>query len=316
MRRTSTGKRVDLTDRDIALFKLLHRYRYLRSNFLYAFLGGNSETRFKERLGHLYHDGRYINRPEQQWQFANCRYMPVVYELDDAGERVRRDNGLIRNQSPLLSKGRTGAYRQFAHQLMICECLASIELGVAQQSGLRFISWQEIIARGPQTTGIAGNPFEFSASISRACRLTGRVLSADIKLVPDGLFGLEYENGEDKSYRFFALEVDRNTMPIRRSGLDQTSYLRKILGYQQIIERRSYKSCLGIPNLFVLTVTTNEIHMANIMALVQGLNSGRGSKLFLFQSTNRSASPADLLNVPWRRAGHAEFFLNRVGQVL
>src|SRR5712692_10132880 len=113
MRRISTGKRVELTERDIELFKLLDRYHYLRSNFLYAFLGGKSETRFKERLGHLYHDGGYINRPAQQWQFANCRYMPVIYELDTKGEKLLRDQGLVRDTSPLLTKGRTGAYRQF-----------------------------------------------------------------------------------------------------------------------------------------------------------------------------------------------------------
>src|ERR1700674_1308905 len=128
MRRINTGKRVELTDRDIELFKLLNRYQYLRSTFLYAFLGGNSETRFKERLGHLYHEGRYINRPEQQWQFANCRYMPVIYELDDRGEQVLRERGLKQSESPLLKKGRIGAYRQFAHELMICDCMASIEL--------------------------------------------------------------------------------------------------------------------------------------------------------------------------------------------
>src|SRR6267378_2369452 len=47
MRRISTGKRIELTDRDIELFKLLNRYHYLRSNFLYAFLGGGSETRLQ-----------------------------------------------------------------------------------------------------------------------------------------------------------------------------------------------------------------------------------------------------------------------------
>ena len=112
MRRVSVGKRIELTDRDIELFKLLNRYRYLRSNFLYAFLGGNSETRFKERLGHLYHDGQYINRPPQQWQFANCRHMPLIYELDDKGEQVLRQHGLLQSDSPLLTKGRAGACRQ------------------------------------------------------------------------------------------------------------------------------------------------------------------------------------------------------------
>jgi hypothetical protein len=68
MQRISSGKRIELTPRDIELFKLLYRYQYLRSGFLYAFVGGESQTRFKERLGDLYHDGRFINRPEQQWQ--------------------------------------------------------------------------------------------------------------------------------------------------------------------------------------------------------------------------------------------------------
>src|SRR5689334_1576774 len=122
MRRAPTGRRVELSERDIELFNLLTRYRLLRSNFLYAFLGGKSETRFKERLGHLYHEGRYINRPEQQWQFANSRYMPVVYELDVQGEQALRLVGRMEPTSPILRNGRTGALRQFMHQLMICEC--------------------------------------------------------------------------------------------------------------------------------------------------------------------------------------------------
>src|ERR1700730_14802079 len=152
MHRVSAGKLIDLTNRDIELFKLLNRYRYLRSDVLYSFLGGSSETRFKERLGHLYHDGRYINRPGQQWQFANSRHMPAVYELDARGEQVLRQQGLSQSDSPLLKKGRAGACRQFAHELMICDCVASIELGVREDLGLRFISWREIIAKAPEST--------------------------------------------------------------------------------------------------------------------------------------------------------------------
>src|SRR5262249_46521770 len=102
--------------------------------------------------GDLYHDGKFVNRPEQQWQFAKCRCMPLVYELDVRGEQVLRDHGLPVHSSPLLTKGRMGVARQFAHQLMICDCLASIELGVRQNTALRFISWQEILAKAPKET--------------------------------------------------------------------------------------------------------------------------------------------------------------------
>ena len=64
MRRFRTGKRIELTKRDIAIFRWLSRYRYLRSSYLHAFVGGKSETRFKERLGDLFHEGR----PGRIWQ--------------------------------------------------------------------------------------------------------------------------------------------------------------------------------------------------------------------------------------------------------
>lgn len=210
MCRVSAGKRIELTDRDIELFKLLNRYRYLRSDLLYSFLGGNSETRFKERLGHLYHDGRHINRPRQQWQFANCRHMPLIYELDAKGEQALRQQGLIQSDSPLLTKGRPGACRQFAHELMICDCIASIELGVREDPGLRFISWQEIIGKAPETTRNLSNAFELPVSISHTFSNSKGVQRADIKIVPDALFGLEYTTRGQKTYRFFALEADRN----------------------------------------------------------------------------------------------------------
>ena len=318
MHRISSGKRIELTERDIELFKLLNRYHFLRSNFLYAFLGGNSETRFKERLGHLYHDGRYINRPEQQWQFANSRYMPVVHELDDRGEQVLRERGLIHSDSPLFKKGRMGAYRPFAHELRICDCMASVELGVRQDQSLRFISWQEIIAKSPESTRKLDNPFAIPVSVSHTFPRTGVAQRADIKIVPDGLFGLEYTRDGSRAYRFFALEADRNTQPVTRSDLRQTSYLRKILAYRQISAQNIHKSHLGLPNLFVLTVTTNESHMTNIMSLVRELAHEGKSRMFLFKTMSslgnfeKAPEPtAHLLTDPWQRVGVEPFFIYR-----
>jgi hypothetical protein len=307
MCRAKMGKRVELTERDIELFKLLNRYQFLRSDVLYAFLGGNSQTRFKERLGHLYHDGAYINRPQQQWQFANSRHMPLVYELDARGEQVLASLGLLKEE--VLKKGRMGACRQFTHQLMICECLAAIEIGVRQQSGLRFISWQEIIAKAPERTRAMENPFAIPVSISHALPGRGTTHRADVKVVPDGLFGLEYNQSGQKLYRFFSLEADRNTMPIKRANLRQTSYLRKILSYREIVAKDLHRVHLGLPNFLVLTVTTSAQHMTNIMALVQELAVEGKSTLFLFKAINgpgdfqKPPSPL-MLSEPWQRVGY------------
>jgi hypothetical protein len=147
-----------------------------------------------------------------------------------------------------------GVARQFAHQLMICDCLASVELGVRQNTALRFISWQEILAKAPEVTCSKDNPFAIPITISHTGPGSGVTHTADVKVVPDGLFGLEYARDGQKLYRFFALEADRNTMPIKRANLEQTSYPRKVLAYRMIISRDVHRSHLGLPNLLVLRV--------------------------------------------------------------
>jgi hypothetical protein len=102
---------------------------------------------------------------------------------------------------------------------MICDCLASIELGVRQQTSLRFISWQEILAKAPERTCSTDNPFAIPVAISHTLPGSGTTHRAEIKAIPDGLFGLEYVRDGQKLYRFFALEADRNTIPVKRSEL-------------------------------------------------------------------------------------------------
>ena len=115
--------------------------------------------------------------------------------------------------------------------------------------------------------------------------LAGRgTTRVEVKAIPDGLFGLEYAREGQKLYRFFALEADRNTIPVKRTNLAQTSYLRKVLAYRQIVLQDIQRTHLGLPNLLVLTVTTNEQHMRNIMALVKELATDGKSTLFLFKT--------------------------------
>lgn len=297
MKRERTGKRIELTPRDLAIFELLERYRYLRSTYIHAFVGGASETRFKERLGDLYHEGGYLDRPKEQWQFAKSAYMPVVYENTSAARRVlseRSGDGL----SGASNRYGTGANRQFAHTLMICEIVASIEIAATADPNLRFIPWHEIFAKAPAATRNSPHPLRIP------CQGT---VGADF-VVPDALFGLEYRAGEKKSYRFFALEADRATMPVIRANCDQTSYLAKLIAYREVLASEAYRAHLGLPNLLVLTVTTSERHKAGIMSALFDVTGG--STAFLFKSVEGNppggmsrAEPSVLLE-PWERAGY------------
>jgi Replication-relaxation len=244
--------------------------------------------------------------------------MPLVYELDAKGEQLLRQQGLVQSDSPLLQKGRAGACRQFAHDLMICDCIASMELGMREDPGLRFISWQEIIAKAPETTRALHNPFEIPVSISHTFSNSKGTQRADIKIVPDALFGLEYTSNGQMSYRFFALEADRNQMPVARSNLRQSSYLKKILAYRAIAAQNIYKAHLGIPNFLVLNVITNERHMSSIMALLDEMTAKHGSQMFLFKSISTlgdfriAPTPTShILIAPWKRVGCDDFYINK-----
>jgi len=253
MRRTRTGKRLELTTRDIEIFKLLARYRYLPSSFIHAFVGGRSETRLKERLGDLFHEG-YIDRPDQQWEFANALSRHTIYESDSGAARTLREVGItVGDRRTFLSET---AHRQLLHSLMICQVLASLDLGVRGDSRLRFIAWPEILGRAPQATRSSGAPFRLP-------------VPSGGYLVPDGLFGIEYGASDKKTYRFFALEADRGTMPVTRSNGSQTSYLRKITAYRDIIAHQIHKTHWGLPNLLMLTVTIGETRVQEIVSRLE-----------------------------------------------
>jgi hypothetical protein len=318
MSRSATNKRIGLTDRDLDIFGLLHHYRYLRSTHLHALAGGKSHKRFIERLGDLYHEGGYVNRPPQQWQAINARYTPAVYELGDAGERALKQHGLLDDaESPRLRKGRPGEVRQYHHELMICDIMSSIEIGVRANPTLRFISSRDILAKAPEATRQSATPFAVPVFVSHA--MGDKLHASDKPLIPDALFGIEYATEGQRSYRFFALEADRNSEPVVRANLHQTSYLRKILQYREIAARATYKAHWGLPNLLVLTVTTSEQHMKNMMRLVDELTDGKGSTSLHFKTMQSLASletsplpSPSMLTEPWHRAGHVPFRIDAV----
>lgn len=288
MRRSRTGKRIELTPRDLEIFRTLARYRYLRSTYLHAFAGGASQTRFKERLGDLFHEG-YLDRPERQWELASCRHQPVVHEIGAGAKRVLAEQGIVEEPGTWLG---AAPHRQFSHSLMICDVLASIELGSRTQPGLRLIPWPEMLSKAPAETRALVAPYSLRTSASTDA------------IVPDGLFGIEYADGERKAYRFFALEADRGTMPVVRSDGNQTSYLRKLTTYRDIISKDVHKSQLRVPNLLVLTVTTSRQRLNQIMARFQ--EQAGGATAFLFKAIDASelAVPAPrFLLQPWERAG-------------
>ncbi|MEI9933133.1 MAG: replication-relaxation family protein [Rhizomicrobium sp.] len=177
------------------------------------------------------------------------------------------------------------------HSLMICETLASLELGMTAAPGLRFITWPEILGRAPQAVQESATPFRMP-------------LPSGGFLVPDGVFGIEYRQDGSKAYRFFALETDRGTMPLVRSSSRQTSYMAKLAAYRELIAHQVYKKHWGVPNLLVLTVTNSELRMIEMLKRLAGM--GGESAAFLFKAVDASVLKVPAMGLPhepWARAG-------------
>lgn len=298
-KRQPTGKAVLLSARDIEILKLLNRYRYLRSNFIRAFFPNSDRGDLLDRLGDLFHEQPWVDRPRQQfrWSPRGPVRHHTIYEITPLGRQVLRYQGI----TPLLADklaGSIGVTRHFPHALMVCDLLASIELG-CREKGIRFISWEEILNKAPCRDH--KNPFKIPIN---------QKLKA---IVPDALFGLEYPN---KTYRFFVLEADRGTMPIYRNNLNQTSYTKKLLQYREILSKKIYKSHFGIPNLYVLNVTTSEERMNHMIEALNQITSSKGNSVFLFkhQINHILCSPpadANMLKQPWSRAKYPNFRIDK-----
>jgi hypothetical protein len=291
-RRQHTGKAIYLTSRDIEVFQLLNRYRYLRSSFICAFFPSKAKKRTDiiKRLGDLYHElPHYVDRPERQYDYANATHLPAVYEIDQPAAEALKNHGVsfIPFDQRIGGAGRAN----FAHALMVCDILASIESG-CKENGIRFISQEEIRAKVPSLT----------------MSLTWNDKPAN--LTPDAVFGIEYPNG---GKRLFLLEADRGTLNLKSRDHHKNSYEKKLIKYKQLISQKVYQSHFGITSgFFILHVTTREDRMQSMKNLMLDLTDGKGSAIHLFKTMKgdwKVPPPADshMLTEDWTRAVYQPF---------
>jgi hypothetical protein len=312
--RTPRGKLARLTPRHLQILDILQRYRFLDAKHIYALLG-SCNTNVRGALSDLFHEHGLVNRLPQRGFLRDPLYDPEVYQLSDEGLALLAQRAEQIEPATWLKQTRYGAKTLAAHNLTICHVVASIE-AAAKASGLRFITCTEVLARAPKATQQARQPFAIPVSISHLFP-GGKVQRFDSPVLPDAIFGLQYPNG---SFRCFALEIDRATMPLTRSNLEETSYLRKLLQYREVISRGAYKAHFGMTAtpMLLLTITTNSRHLEGIKALLHNLaGDNQWKRAFLFKacpslgSFERAPQPAlSLLTEAWDRVGNPPFFIN------
>ncbi len=287
------GRRIALTKRDVDLFRVLDRYRFLPANFLLHFLGGHP-TYHRQRLTDLFHEG-YLRKPPSQWEMFNARYRSNAYEL------APKARGVLDDLAPP-SAFRVGAGAPYWHEQLTCLVMASLELSAAREH-VAMLSWRDVLAQAPARVRELAAPFAISIALPE---LPGPKRTLRPDALPFGLRG-------SRDLWFPGIEVDRHTEPLHPTDLRarSSSILLKFLLYRQFVRERLFHTHYGMPNVMVPIITVNDTHLANMIDLALSITDGRGFKWMLFRSLPALASVAtspepqlDLLRTPWLRAGN------------
>ena len=257
-----------LRPRDLIVFEALDRHGPLPSHYLYCFQKNIAHDRigFLKRLKKLTDEG-FLERPLR----LNNPLIHTDHKVYVLGAKAK---------TVLSAAGKAHQYAvsedaQYAHAFMTSCTTASIELE-AMRLGCRFVTRDEILKRAAVQP--RDRPLSIKCKVSYTAS-NGSTLYSDRPVEPDQLFGIDYGG----AYRFFALEADRGSEPIIRNNLDQSSILRKLLAYNDILARGEHRQRFGIPNLFPMFVTTSDARMESMIDLARN-TCPKYSNFFLFRA--------------------------------
>jgi hypothetical protein len=291
--RPSRGK-LKLTERDHELLKLLYRFRYLPSNDIHAWLGGNYDWT-RKRLDQLYDEPYcFLGRPPQQRENANANYTHLIYELDTPGATVLRDLGM--------PKWEKVYHTNFIHELMVNRVMFSMHLGMRDASA-KLISKQTILNDRPSHL-----PYTLNVKVKGQSKEVTGTIEADGEP-----FGIDYGGRY-----FFApgIEADCGTEPLEPKDYERSSIKKKFCAYLDIIEKGTHRKEWDVPTLYFPFFFPTLSRMESAMELLKDVTSKTPAlrRHFLFKvfptlvTFGKQAPPTGhVFTEPFQRAEHKPF---------
>jgi hypothetical protein len=277
---------MQITERDRAIIRLVHRNRFLRSSHILALLDGGSQQILR-RLQLLYHHG-FLERPRSQIEYyRRGGSRRIVYGLGNKGASLLREElGATFRTLPWGEKNAAVRRPFFEHALLVSDIMVALELGCRKRGDVHLLADDDLPLQGGAQTGL----FKFSVKVENGAKLG---------VNPDRVFTLESEGiFPSHSPAFFFLEADRGTMPIVRKNLSQSSFYRKLLAYEATWTQGLHRSRFGFHRFRVLTVTTSEARVQSMVEACSQLRRGHG--LFLFTDQASLQAPGDIFTLPWK----------------
>ena len=281
-----------LTEDDVEIIRHVARHRLTRSSHIAA-LVGRSQDRTNDRLLRLFHAG-YIDRPRAQLDYyPTAGSGPTVYALADRGARLLREHDGISFANMEWSRKNREAGRPFIeHQIEVVNFQVALERATRNHSDVRLLRPEDMIAASRQTTRLSPDAFALHAKATHQ----GKVRES--RVVPDVTFGLVLANG---SRRYFMVEIDCGTMPVRHSDPDRTSFEGKMHTHLAAHADKLHARQLGWRSFRVFVVTTNRNRKCSMQNALRQIHVPRsaGASLFWF-TTFDDLGMDDPLRHEWR----------------
>jgi hypothetical protein len=266
-----------ITERDVDILRAISQFRFLSSHQVQRIVGG-SERGVRNRLRNLFAHG-YLDRPvHQRAELAAFLNPPLVYGLGKHGARLLADLGRpIDHRLDWTTKNTRATSPFLAHTIEVAETMMQFT-SACHGSAARLVDHHELLPLMPEPIRTAHDPF--------ALRVKFRHHAKDVvvAVVPDRLFALVYPDTRHN----FALELDRGTTDINAKRIiGKSSFRRKLLGYFRAWQDRRHADVWGFKSFRVLTVTTSEKRIENMLAAQREITKDCPAGLFLYSTPER-----------------------------
>lgn len=282
-----------LTERDIALVRLVAQHRFLRSTHL-SELSLSPHKKVCDRLTSLFHAG-FLDRPRAQFDHyrEGGGSSPIVYALGNAGARllIERDGADVADVD--WARKNESAGRQFImHTVAIADVRVALQRAVRDRPGFQLLEPKQLLEAMPPETQQRQRPWTWRATVRH------NDTSFELGVAPDYPFAIQYPDGR---FRAFLVECDRGTMPVERTNLQQTSLKRKFLAYTAAKRAELHQRQFGWKAFRVLVITTTKQRADNALQTIRACVHEHGRGLFLVADRD-SLAIADMIAYPWRDA--------------
>ena len=281
-----------LTDRDIALVRLVAQHRFLRSTHL-SDLCQASHKKVCNRLTSLFHAG-YLDRPRAQFEpfREGGGSSAMVYALASRGARLLVEHGFDAAEVDWTRKN-DGAGRQFIqHTLAISDVRVALQQAIRERPGFEILEPPQLLEMAPPDTRRRKNPWMMRAKV------TSNDGVHELGVAPDYVFAV---GTPDRHFRAFLVECDRGTMPVERASLRQTSLKRKVLTYAAAKQHGEHTRHYGWKAFRVLVITSTWQRANHILTTIRECLNDHDRGLFLV-ADRAALTVADILSQPWRDA--------------